>query len=248
MRPKADGDRSQPAGEEVPGEELGGHHFGRGALLIAPGGRFRQESGDEPPGQVNGGDGERGWMWYRPGLAPPAWVPVAADLAPPFPGLFCPSELLSGLTLEMPGPVMACGRNALVVVATPRADVGHVPRLRLVLFDRLEMIVDAELGILLRREERFEGQRLSLTELTFVGARPRRSGQHQVRAAAGQPHQPGHRGKPAADVRRAGLGKGEDRRRPGGRRSGGSDPVRAAPARPPGQPRSGDAAGRAGRS
>jgi hypothetical protein len=168
MRPKADGDRSQPAGEQVPGEELGGHHFGRGALLIAPGGRFRQESGDEPPGQVNGSDGERGWMWYRPGLAPPAWVPVAADLAPPFPELFCPSELLSGLTLEMPGPVMACGRNALVVVATPRADVGHVPRLRLVLFDRLEMIVDAELGILLRREERFEGQRLSLTELTFV--------------------------------------------------------------------------------
>jgi hypothetical protein len=98
MRPKAGGDGSQPAGEEVPGEELGGHHFGRGALLIAPGGRFRQESGDEPPGQVNGSDGERGWMWYRPGLAPPLWVPVAADLAPPFPELFCPSELLSGLT------------------------------------------------------------------------------------------------------------------------------------------------------
>ena len=151
MRPKAGGDGSQPAWEKVPGEELGGHHFGRATLLIAPGGRYRRESGDEPPGQVNGSDGERGWMWYRPGLAPPAWVPVAADLAPPFPELFCPSELLSGLTLEMPGPVMACGRNALVVVATPRADIGHVPGLRSVLFDRLEMIVDAELGIVLRQ-------------------------------------------------------------------------------------------------
>jgi hypothetical protein len=137
-------------------------------------GRFRQECGDEPPGQVNGSDGERGWMWYRPGLAPPPWVPVAADLAPPFPELFCPSELFSGLTLEMPGPVMACGRNALVVVATPRADVGHVPGLRFVLFDRLEMIVDAELGILLRREERFEGQRLSLTELTLWCSTPQK--------------------------------------------------------------------------
>ena len=107
-------------------------------------------------------------MWHRPDLAPPPWVPVAADLAPPFPELFCPSGLLSGLTLEMRGPVTAYGRNGLVVVATPRAGIGHVPRLCSVLFDRLEMIVDAELGILLRREETFEGQRLSLTELTSV--------------------------------------------------------------------------------
>ena len=168
MRPKVDGDGSQPAWEEVPGEELGGHHSGRATLLIAPGGRYRQESGDEPSGQVKGSDGERGWMWYRPDLAPPPWVPAAADLAPPFPELFCLSELLSGLTLEMPGPVTACGRNALVVVATPRSDIGHVPSLRSVLFDRLEMIVDAKLGILLRHEETFEGQRLSLTELTSL--------------------------------------------------------------------------------
>jgi hypothetical protein len=168
MRAKAGGDGSQPAWEEVPGEELGGYHFGRATLLIAPGGRHRQERGDEPAGLVTGSDGERGWMWCRPDLAPPPWVPVAADPAPPLPELFCPSGLLSGLTLEMTGPVTACGRNALVVVATPRADIGHVPGLRSVLFDRLEMIVDAELGILLRREETFEGERLSLTELTVL--------------------------------------------------------------------------------
>jgi hypothetical protein len=168
MRPKAGGDGSQQAWEEVPDEELGGHHSGRARLLVAPGGRYRQEWADQPSGQVRGSDGERGWMWCRPDLAPPPWVPVAAGLEPPFPELFCPSELLSGLTLEMPGPVTACGRDALAVVATPRADIGHVPRLRSVLFDRLEMIVDAELGILLRREETFEGQQLSLTELTSV--------------------------------------------------------------------------------
>ena len=101
MRPKAGGDGSQPAWEEVPWEELGGFHSGRARLLIAPGGRYRQKWGEEPSGQVKGSDGERGWMWHRPDLAPPPWVPVAADLAPPFPELFCPSGLLSGLTLEM---------------------------------------------------------------------------------------------------------------------------------------------------
>ncbi|HEY6313167.1 MAG TPA: hypothetical protein VIY52_20505 [Streptosporangiaceae bacterium] len=44
-----------------------------------------------------------------------------------------------------------------------------MPRLRgSSLSDHLEAIVDAELGILLRYEETFEGQRLSLTELTAI--------------------------------------------------------------------------------
>ena len=39
-------------------------------------------------------------------------------------------------------------------------------------YDRIEVIVDAELGILLRREETFEGQRLTLTELATVMPSP----------------------------------------------------------------------------
>jgi hypothetical protein len=168
MRPGPDGG---PDWEEMPEEdedEEAGYHTGRGRLLIAPGGRYRHEYGDEPSGQVKGNDGERGWMWHRTDLAPPSWLPVGADDAPPLRELFCPSELLGEFTLGVRGPVTACGRDAIAVVATPRAGTEHSHGLRPVLFDRLEAIVDADIGILLRREEMFGGQRLSLTELTAV--------------------------------------------------------------------------------
>ena len=88
---------------------------------------------------------------------------------PPLHHLFCPSELLAGYTLEVQGPVTACGRDAIAVVATKRIDIGHATRLGASsLGDDLTVIVDAELGILLRYEETFEGQRVSLTELTTV--------------------------------------------------------------------------------
>ncbi len=84
------------------------------------------------------------------------------------PQLFCLSELLTGYTLEVWGPVTACDRDAIAVQATPRADTG-LGGLRTSLSDQLDVIVDAELGILLRYEATFEGQRLpGLTELTAV--------------------------------------------------------------------------------
>ncbi len=165
---REDPEGGSPIWEEVPGGELPGYHSGRARLLIAPGGCYRQEYGDEPSGQVIGSDGERGWMWHRQDLAPP-WLLIDVGDEPPLHQLLCPSELLSGFTLEVRGPVIACGRDAIAVVATPRASIGHVPRLRASpLSDRLEVIVDAELGILLRYEETFEGQQLNLTELTAV--------------------------------------------------------------------------------
>ena len=83
--------------------------------------------------------------------------------------LFCPSGLLGDFTLEVRGPVTACGREAIAVVAIPRTGNEYVPRLTAsALSDHLEVIVDGELGILLRYEEAFAGQRLSLTELTAV--------------------------------------------------------------------------------
>jgi hypothetical protein len=72
-------------------------------------------------------------------------------------------------TLEVRGPVTAGGREAIAVVATPRTGNEYVPRLTAsALCDHLEVIVDGELGILLRYEEAFAGRRLSLTELTAV--------------------------------------------------------------------------------
>src|SRR6266700_654463 len=82
----------------------------------------------------------------------------------PVPELFCPSDLLGEHVLEILGPVTACGRDAIAIAATPRA--GNW------LHDRVEAAVDAELGILLRREETFQGQLLAVTELTDVTMNP----------------------------------------------------------------------------
>ena len=148
--------------EEATGEELVGYHSWDTRLLIAPGGRYRQEYQDEPSGQVMGSDGERSWVWRPQNPAPPGHIAHE----PPLRQLFCPSELLTGYTLEVRGPVTACGRDAIAVRATPRADTG--PGLSSSLPDQLDVIVDAELGILLRYEATFETQRLSLTELTAI--------------------------------------------------------------------------------
>ncbi|MGH3253919.1 MAG: LolA family protein [Streptosporangiaceae bacterium] len=156
------------ASAEPPDEEPRGYQSWPATLLIAPGGRYRQEYPDESSGYVIGSDGERGWVWRPQDPGPPEFQSDVAH-KPPLHHLFCPSELLGGYTLEVQGPVTACGRDAIAVVATKRTDIGHATRLGASsLGDDLTVIVDAELGILLRYEETFEGQRVSLTELTTV--------------------------------------------------------------------------------
>ena len=48
---------------------------------------------------------------------------------PPLHQLLCPSELLGDFTLEVRGPVTACGREGIAAVATPRTGNEYVPRL-----------------------------------------------------------------------------------------------------------------------
>jgi hypothetical protein len=67
---RADPDGGPPTWDKRPEEERDGYHRRRATLLMAPGGRYRQEFGDDPPGRVQGSDGERSWIWYRPDLAP----------------------------------------------------------------------------------------------------------------------------------------------------------------------------------
>jgi outer membrane lipoprotein-sorting protein len=154
--------------EEALSEEERRYHTWDTRLLIAPGGRYRQEDLDEPPGQVTGSDGESSWVWQPQDRARPD-PPVDLGHKPPLDQMFRPSWLLNGFTLEVQGPVTACGRDAIAVVATPRTSTDLMPRLRAThLADRLEVIVDAELGFLLRCEEAFEGQRMGLTELTAL--------------------------------------------------------------------------------
>ena len=90
---------------------------------------------------------------------------------PPVPELIRPSCLLGGYTLEVLGPVTARGREAIAVAATPRRDVlgsGSAKRP----YDRIEVAVDAELGILLRRIETSGGELVTLTELTDMTMNP----------------------------------------------------------------------------
>ena len=153
-----------------------GRYAGRGALLIGPGGRWRLEC--PVPGRVAGGeaaegnDGERGWSWRPPEMGGPPPLPAKVGGAyPPVPELLCPSCLLGGYTLEELGPVTVAGRDAIAVAATPRRDVlgsGSAEQS----YDRIEVAVDAELGILLRRIETSGGELITLTELTDVTMNP----------------------------------------------------------------------------
>src|SRR5580704_2329772 len=153
-----------------------GRYAGRGALLIGPGGRWRLECSVPGLGAegeaAEGNDGERGWSWRPPEVGGPPGLPVKVGVAyPPPPELFCPSGLLGGFTLEVLRPVTVAGRDAIAVAATPRRDVlgsGSAERS----YDRIEVAVDAEIGILLRRIETSGGELVTLTELTDVTMNP----------------------------------------------------------------------------
>ena len=138
----------------------------RSTLLIQPGRRYREQGED----RVGGCDGDRSWLAIREG---DGWNVEADDgPEPPLPPMLRPSWLLTGYTLEGGEPVTVGEREALRLVATPRpvirsrASAGTRP------LDRVEMLVDAGLGILLRYEEILDGRTLSVTELTEVRLDP----------------------------------------------------------------------------
>ena len=141
--------------------EVLGTESSRFTLLIAPGRRYREQG----EGYLDGCDGERSWHAVE---ADGGWsVEAAGPEPPPMARLFRPSWLLTGFTLAPGGPVSVSGRDALRVVATPRPDARprSAPRRTL---DRVEVAVDAELGILLRCEEILDGRPLRVTELADV--------------------------------------------------------------------------------
>ncbi len=122
-------------------------------LHVAPGRRFRRDDGE----LVIGCDGERVWQW----LADP---PPGGEMSwkgtsiPPFATLLCPSWLLTSYDLEVLGPWMACGRPGIRVAGTARDPLTRTPG-RFAILEvtrgpgdggRVEVVIDAELGILLR--------------------------------------------------------------------------------------------------
>ncbi|MDQ2813298.1 MAG: hypothetical protein M3Z75_15850 [Actinomycetota bacterium] len=159
------GERSQPTGNEWEvATDLQGIQTSRSTLLVAPGGRYRHQ-GD---GFVRGCDGDRSWHVFDDAPA----AERAGPRRPPLSMLLRPSWLLSGFTLEIREPVTAGGREALRVTVTPRRSISDATRPGHQPLDRVEVIVDAELGILLRQEEIFDGKPLSLTELVSVSLNP----------------------------------------------------------------------------
>jgi hypothetical protein len=131
-------------------------------LLLGPGGRFRTEA-----------DSSRG----SDSRLPPA--------GPPCPELLCPAWLPASFELELAGPAVCAGRPAHRVIGRPRpAGRGRrrgsppVPRPghwgQLMRRDqpgaasRIDALVDAELGILLRCEQLHDGEVVSRREISSL--------------------------------------------------------------------------------
>jgi outer membrane lipoprotein-sorting protein len=134
----------------------------RARLRVAPGGRYRvdilpvRSEADDP------GDRAR-VLRTRYGTRP--------GMPPPYPELLQPSSLLNAHSLELAERVEVAGRPVLRVIATPAPGVWRASKYTRP--ERVEVIADAETGILLRCEEFFDGQTLrfaQFTDLTFEPA------------------------------------------------------------------------------
>jgi hypothetical protein len=161
---------ARPTGNEwEAATDLQGTETSRSTLLVAPGGRCRYQGA----GFASGCDGDRSWQEFE---QEGRLVEMTGGPRPPLATLLRPSWLLNGYTLEIGGSAAALGREGLRVVATPRRSIRDaVARWRRPV-DRVEVIVDAELGILLRHEEIFQGKPLILTELVSVSFNPAEAG------------------------------------------------------------------------
>jgi outer membrane lipoprotein-sorting protein len=133
-------------------------------VLVAPGGRFRVENpARDDHRDVTVCDGESCWRlvgdWAErreAGLGDPALAQ-----------LLDPSWLLAAYVLEETGTIEASGRTASCVTARPRpfGQRGNRP-------DRIDLLVDAELGILLNLEARHDGRLIEAVRLDPVTMRP----------------------------------------------------------------------------
>jgi hypothetical protein len=130
----------------------------RARLRVAPGGRYQVDilavgaQGEDPAGP---GEVLRRRYGNQPGLPPP------------YPELLWPSSLLNAYSLELVERAELAGRATLRVVATPAPGVWRAAA-RDKRPERIEVLADAETGILLRHEELFEGRTVHLAQLSDV--------------------------------------------------------------------------------
>lgn len=137
------------------------------SVLVAPGGRFRVENSARQAGRrdVTICDGESCWRLFgewaerrEAGLGDPALAQ-----------LLDPSWLLASYVLAETGTIEIGGRTACCVTGTPRpaGRRGDQP-------DRVDVLVDTELGILLHQEARRGGRLIEVTALDPVTMHPDR--------------------------------------------------------------------------
>ena len=171
-------DEADPWGPRTDGREwelateVLGTESRRFTLLIAPGGRYREQG----ESHLSGCDGGRSWHAVPDDdgksveAAGGGWTVEATGgpEPPPAARLLRPSWLLTGFTLEPGGPATVSGRDVLRVVATPRPGTETRRVVSRRPLDRVEVAVDAELGVLLRCEEILDGRPLRVTELADV--------------------------------------------------------------------------------
>jgi hypothetical protein len=142
-------------------------------VLVAPGGKFRISDPADPGLVHEVGDGESVWSVF--GGLPEADGPRRMTRRPAGPpgsaldDLLRPAGLLRQYVLELAGTEPAGGRPAHRLVARPRPFAARHPGRSP---DQLVVLVDAELGILLRREELFRGEPVERTELDGVRLDP----------------------------------------------------------------------------
>ena len=138
-------------------------------VLIAPGGRCRVEDVTSRPDRLaTVCDGETWWLISPDEATGLHGMALQADFA----DLLDPSWLIGGFDLELTGPAEALGRPAWQVAATPRPLTTNTALDRDRRIDRADVLVDTELGILLRREAFSGGRQVELSEVRSLTLDP----------------------------------------------------------------------------
>ena len=155
----------------MPETDLGHHGPVRSesSLLIAPGGRYRIQDGH---GSLDICHGEHSWHVGR-GVAKRERSPRPGRL---FRGLLTPQWLVACYELEVTGADLAGGRAVIAVTGAPRA-ASTRRRGLLHLLDSVEVLVDAELGILLCSRQILAGQTRESAQLRDLVVNPPEAGE-----------------------------------------------------------------------
>jgi hypothetical protein len=115
-------------------------------VLVAPGMCYRYEDAE----YLTGCDGGRPWEMDEDEDDQSQSVHWVSGPQAPLARLLCPAWLLDSSRLEVRGSSRACGRDALDVVMTRRPSLRTGPISADDLAERVEVLVDAESGVLLR--------------------------------------------------------------------------------------------------